>query len=216
VDLAAASQTRQGTERGGDRALEGDALARRKKNARRRRAWIVFQDESGVSQRPPVRRTWAPRGETPVLIHPFNWKKLSVAIALAFRWDFGRSGLCFATRPGSYNDVTLIEFLNDLKREFRGRRVVLVWDGLPSHRSRPMQAYLRTQRSWLTVERLPGYAPELNPAELVWGNIKGAELANLCPDELSEVEGELCAGLQRVGRSPTLAFAFLRHTGLSF
>jgi transposase len=150
------------------------------------------------------------------LIHPFNWKKLSVAIALAFRWDFGRSGLCFATRPGSYNDVTLIEFLNDLKREFRGRRVVLVWDGLPSHRSRPMQAYLRTQRSWLTVERLPGYAPELNPAELVWGNIKGAELANLCPDDLSEVEGELCAGLQRVGRSPTLAFAFLRHTGLSF
>jgi transposase len=150
------------------------------------------------------------------LIHPFNWKKLSVAIALAFRWDFGRSGLCFATRPGSYNDVTLIEFLNDLKREFRGRRVVLVWDGLPSHRSRPMQAYLRTQRSWLTVERLPGYAPELNPAELVWGNIKGAELANLCPDELSEVEGELCAGLQRVGRPPTLAFAFLRHTGLSF
>ena len=86
-------------------------LARGKKNARRRRAWIVFQDESGVSQRPPVRRTWAPRGETPVLIHAFNWKKLSVAIAVAFRWDFQRSGLCFQTRPGSYNDVTLMEFL---------------------------------------------------------------------------------------------------------
>ena len=150
------------------------------------------------------------------MIHAFNWKKLSVAIAVAFRWDFQRSGLCFATRPGSYNDVTLMEFLTDLKREFRGRRVILVWDGLPSHKSRPMQTYLQAQRSWLTVERLPGYAPELNPAELVWGNVKGTELANLCADNLGEVERELRAGLRRVGRSPTLAFAFLRHAGLSF
>jgi transposase len=191
-------------------------LARGKKNARRRRAWIAFQDESGVSQRPPVRRTWAPRGETPVLIHAFNWKKLSVAVAVTFRWDFRRSGLFFQTRPGSYNDVSLVNFLTDLKREVRGRRTILVWDGLPSHRSGPMQAYLRAQRSWLTVERLPGYAPDLNPAELVWGNVKGRELANLCADNLGEVEQELRTGLRRVRRSPTLAFAFLRHTGLSF
>ncbi len=149
------------------------------------------------------------------MIHAFNWKRLSVAIAVAFRWDFQRSGLCFQTRPGSYNDVTLIEFLNDLKREFRHRRVVLVWDGLPSHKSASMQAHLRAQRSWLTVERLPGYAPDLNPAELVWGNVKGGELANLCADDLAEVEHALRAGLRRIGRSSTLAFAFLRHAGLS-
>jgi transposase len=150
------------------------------------------------------------------LIHAFNWKKLSVAIAVAFRWDFRRCGLCFQTCPGSYNDVTLIQFLTALKREFRHRRILLVWDGLPSHRSAAMQGYLRAQRSWLTVERLPGYAPDLNPAELVWGNVKGSELANLCADNLGEVEHELRAGLRRVGRSSTLAFAFLRHTGLSF
>jgi hypothetical protein len=57
-------------------------VAQGKKNACRRRAWIVFQDESGVSQRPPVRRTWAPRGETPVLTYAFNWKKLSIALEL--------------------------------------------------------------------------------------------------------------------------------------
>jgi len=134
---------------------------------------------------------------------------------VAFRWDFRRTGLFFQTRPGSYNDVTLIAFLNDLKRELRGRRIVLVWDGLPSHKSHPMQAYLRAQRAWLTVERLPGYAPDLNPAELVWGNVKGRELANLCADNLRQVERELRVGLRRVRRSPTLAFAFLRHTGLS-
>jgi putative transposase len=137
-------------------------------------------------------------------------------VALAFRWDFRRSDLFFQTRPGSYNDVTLIAFLNELKRHVRGRRLILIWDGLPSHRSRDMTAYLRAQRSWLTVERLPGYAPELNPTELVWGNVKGRELANLCAEHLGEVEQAVCAGLRRVRRAPTLAFAFLRHTGLSF
>ncbi|MGH2607499.1 MAG: IS630 family transposase [Tepidiformaceae bacterium] len=177
---------------------------------------MAFQDESGVSQRPPVRRTWAPRGETPVLIHAFNWAKLSLAVALAFRWDGRRSGLIFQTRPGSYNDGALIGFLNELKRHFRRRRLILIWDGLPSHKSRAMLAYLHTQRSWLTVERLPGYAPELNPTELVWGNVKGRELANLCADNLGEVERAVRAGLRRVRRAPTLAFAFLRHAGLSF
>ena len=163
MDFATAGEARAGTERGSDPPLGHDALARGKKNARRRRAWIVFQDESGVSQRPSIRRTWAPRGETPILTHAFNWTKLSIAVALAFRWDFARSGLLFQIRRGSYNDVSLMGFLTELKRHFRGQRVALVWDGLPSHQSRDMTRYVRRQRSWLTVERLPGYAPDLNP-----------------------------------------------------
>jgi len=123
------------------------------------------------------------------LIHAFNWAKLSLAVGLAFRWDFRRSGLFFQTRPGSYNDVSLIGFLDELKRHFCRRRLILIWDGLPSHKSRAMTAYLQTQRSWLTVERLPGYAPDLNPTELVWGNVKGRELANLCADNLGEASG---------------------------
>jgi transposase len=137
-------------------------------------------------------------------------------VALAFRWDGRRSDLMFQTRPGSYNDVALINFLNELKRQFRRRQLILIWDGLPSHKSRAMTAYLQTQRSWLTVERLPGYAPDLNPTELVWGNVKGRELANLCADDLGEVERAVRAGLRRVRRTPTLAFAFLRHAGFLF
>ena len=192
------------------------AVAQAKKNARRRRAWIVFQDESGVSQRPPVRRTWAPRGQTPVLIHAFNWKKLSISVALAFRWNGRRTRLFFQTRPDSYNTESLIAFLRDLKREFRRRRVILIWDGLPAHRSREMTAFLRTQRSWLSVEGLPGYAPELNPAEQLWGNVKGRELANQCAENLTDVAAALRKGMARVRRRPSLAFSFLKHAGLSF
>ena len=142
-----------------------DRLAAHKKGARRRRAWIVFQDESGVSLLPPVRATWAPRGHTPVLRHRFGWKRLSMAAALAYAHDRGDARIVFQTRPGAYNDESLIEFLDALHDELGGAKVTLIWDGLPSHRSRKMHAYIRAQRRWLVVERLPGYAPDLNPVE---------------------------------------------------
>ena len=196
--------------------MEGEALACAKKNAHRRKAWIVFQDESGVSQRPPVRRTWAPRGETPVLEHFFNWKKLSISAVLCYHWMGMSTRLLFQLREGSYDTETLIEFLEGLRHELRGEKALLIWDGLPAHKSREMKGYIAKQRKWLVVEQLPGYAPDLNPVELLWGNVKGRELANRCVDVFSELEAAVKAGLRRVGRSMKLAFSFLRHVGLSF
>jgi len=79
--------------------MDRRAMAGSKKNAKRRKAWILFQDESGISERPSVRRTWAPKGETPVLIHAFNWKKMSISAALAYRWDGKRARQVSRDRP---------------------------------------------------------------------------------------------------------------------
>ncbi len=196
--------------------MGGCAVAGGKKNAKRRRAWIVFQDESGLSEQPSVRRTWAPKGETPVLIHAFNWKKLSVCAALGYRWDGRRCRLWFQTRPGSYNTESLIGFLKDLKKHLRAQKAILIWDGLPAHKSREMKAYLDSQQSWLRVERLPGYSPDLNPVESLWGNVKGQELANRCAADLGESETALRSGMDRVRQSDNLPFGFLHHAGLSF
>jgi len=197
--------------------VEGDAVAATKKNARRRRAWLVFEDESGVSQHPVVRRTWAPRGVTPMLVHTgSNWKRLSVAGALAFRWDGRRTRFFFQTHAGSYTDRQLVAFLRALKRHFRPRPVVLIWDGLGSHKSRYMRAHLRRQSDWLTVEQLPAYAPELNPLEQVWGNVKTRELANVCAPDLTSLRTPLRRGFSRIRYQPTLAQSFLRHAGLAF
>ena len=75
-----------------------------------------------------------------------NWTRLSIAAALAFRWDGRRRRCYFQTRPGSYNDLALIAFLRALKRHFPGRHVILVWDGLGGHKSRVMQRYLARAR----------------------------------------------------------------------
>ena len=190
-----------------------EALARVEKRARRQNALIVFEDESGVSLLPVVRATWAPRGQTPVLRHPFNWKRLSLAGALAYEPDGSDAHLFFELRPGAYNDETLIAFLSELN-QVEQRNVLLIWDGLPSHRSRRMSDWIASQRHWLSVERLPGYAPDLNPIENVWGNLKSQELANLCADAIDEVADIAEEGLDRIGTDAGLCLAFLRHSGL--
>ena len=77
-----------------------------------------------------------------------------------------------------------------------------------------MLNWAATQRDWLRIEPLPGYAPDLNPTELVWGNIKSGELANLCADTIGVVTDLAEDGLDRISTDAPLCFAFLRHTGL--
>ncbi len=196
--------------------MEGTDLGGGKKNSKIWRAWIVFLDESGISQKPPVRRTWAPRGQTPILHHPFNWKKLSICSTVGYRWDGRRCRLYFRIVSDSYNDKKLSDFLSQLRQEFRGKRVILVWDGLPSHRSRWMSEYLQKQQKWLKVVRLPAYAPELNPVESIWANISGQELANRCADDLAPMVKGVRDGFSRIHSQSELPFSFLRHAGLSF
>jgi len=161
-----------------------------------------------------VRATWAPRGKTPVLTHHFNWKRLSMAGALAYRPDGSDATLVFAMQPGSYNDASLIGFLTELHELLDGEQVTLIWDGLPSHRSKTMQTFVKHQRHWLVVERLPPYGHELNPVEQVWGNVKGRALANLCADSIDDAARGADSGLSRVGGDAALCFAFLKHCGL--
>ncbi len=171
----------------------------------------MFEDESGVSLLPSVRATWAPRGHTPVLKHRFNWKRLSLAGALAYEPDGSDAHLVFQLRPGAYNDQSLIEFLTDLNELEQQRSVVLIWDGLPAHRSGAMRDWLASQRHWLQVEPLPGYAHDLNPIEQVWGNLKSTELRNLCSDTIHQVADIATGGLDRIGTDASLCFSFLRH-----
>ncbi len=119
------------------------------------------------------------------------------------------------TQPGAYNDERLIEVLVELRRQLRRAKATLLWDGLPSHRSRVMQAFVHRQRNWLVVERLPAYAPELNPVEGLWSNLKGGELANRCDDTIDATVAAATTGVERVRSNQQLLFAFLAKSGLS-
>ncbi len=175
----------------------------------------MFWDESGASLLPVTRRTWAPRGVTPVIRHRFKWKRASMAAGLCYGSRGGGAQLAFHHQADAYNTETLIGALGELRRALGGQKATLVWDGLPAHRSLAMRDWLARQRSWLVVERLPGYAPDLNPVEALWANLKGVELANLAADTLEEVTAAAERGIQRIRSTHYLAYSFLRHCGLS-
>jgi DDE superfamily endonuclease len=192
-------------------------VAADQKGAAAESAWIVFFDESGISLIPPVRRTWSQRGRTPILRHHLAWKRASMAAALGYQPDGTKARLCFHLQQDAYDTDSLIGVLEQLKGFYAGQRVVLLWDGLSSHWSYKMREHLDAQRAWLTVERLPAYAPELNPVEFLWANLKGkgAELANFAGDTIAEVADQAYHGIQRVCDSDTLVVGFLAPTGLS-
>ena len=195
--------------------MGGPGVAADQKRAATESAWIVFFDESAVSLIPPVRRTWSPRGQTPILRHRFGWKKASMAAALGYRPDSTAARLCFHLQQPSNNTDALIQVLEQLAGFYTGQRVVLLWDGLSAHWSTRMRAWTDSQRDWLTVERLPAYAPELNPVEGLWANLKDLELANRATTTLAEVAEATEQGIQRVCKSDSLMVGFLAHTGLS-
>ena len=138
-----------------------------------------------------------------------------MAAALCYGVRGGGAQLAYHVRAGNYDTDSLIQVLGELRRFLGGEKATLLWDGLPAHRSRAMRAWLATQRSWLVVERLPAYAPELNPVEGLWSSLKAVELVNLCGPTLAEVIDQAHKGVDRVRRAPHLAYSFLRHAGLS-
>lgn len=178
---------------------------------------MIFLDESGFSQKPPIRRTWGPRGHTPELIHNFNWKRLS-AIGVLVCTPAGRSvRLRLRFQEGSVKSPDLVEFLKALHREF-SRPIILIWDRLPAHKSRLTLDYVEgaSEDGWLQLEWLPPYAPELNPVEYVWGHLDGGVMANYAPPTLGEIRQRLRKGTHRIYRRPNLMRGFLKASGLFF
>jgi len=116
--------------------------------------------------------------------------------------------------PGSIKQPQVLDYLRALKRHLRGRKAILLWDRLPAHRGGKVQAYLRQQASWLTMEYLPPYAPELNPVEYFWSHLCGTDLANFVGDDLQHVRRQARRGACRVRHRPGLGRAFLKHSGL--
>jgi transposase len=138
-----------------------------------------------------------------------------MAVATCYGSHGGGASVVFHHQPGAYGTRTLTGALGELQAFLGGQKATLVWDGLPAHRSRAMASWLAPPAVVLVTERLPGYAPELNPVEALWASLKGVELANLAADTLQEVIAAAERGVQRIRGSHWLAFALLRRCGPS-
>lgn len=157
---------------------------------------------------PAVERTYAPVGETPVLYEEATREHLSVISAVT-----AEGQLLTGVREEAFNGEAVVRFLEHLERCL-GAKFILLWDRAKIHRGRPVQEWLASHPPGeIQVEALPGYAPELNPDEGVWNELKRHDLANASCFGLGQLRQRLRRGTQRLQHRPDLIRGFFAEAG---
>jgi transposase len=155
-------------------------------------------------------RTWAPRGQTPVLRVKLTHEHLSSISGIT---PDGR--LFLQVRPASYDAAAVVGFLRVLMRKISGKLVV-IWDGAPIHRGQEIKDFLaRGAAKRLHLEQLPGYAPDLNPDEGIWNYLKRVELGNVCCSDLEQLQQELIRARERLRHKKEIIKSCSRQCGYS-
>lgn len=173
-------------------------------------------DESGFFINPLVRRTWAPRGRTPVLTGFGRHRdKVSTIAAISVAPTRRRVGLYWRTDPDHYIDAAaVVAFLRGLLRQLRGK-VMVVWDGGSNHKG-PLVRELLSRYPRLHLERLPAYAPDHNPVEFVWSHLKHGLMANFVPRDVRNLDQVVRGHLAGLGGNPGLIRALWSGSKLPF
>lgn len=168
-------------------------MASASSKAQSERRTLVWVDEAAFYPLPGVVRTYAPRGETPILDALLTRDHLSVISGLTLD---GR--LLLQVRERAFRSPDVVAFLRHLLRQIPGP-LLIIWDGAPIHRAQPVKDFLaQGAAARLQLEHLPGYAPELNPDEGIWHYLKHVELRNLCCTDLAELRLELGFAVKRL------------------
>jgi transposase len=178
---------------------------------------IAFIDESGVLMAPLVRRSWAPRGHQPTQYQRGRGTHEKVSIAAAIWLDLSRAdiGLFFKTLPDEYFDSYYSAcFLEALLKSIEGT-IITIWDGGNMHRGDPIRAIEAAYPNRIAFERLPPYAPTLNPVELLWNWLKYDRLSNFAPENSKELDRAVIRELNAIRSNRSLLTSFFEGSDLS-
>jgi transposase len=190
--------------------LAEGALACSKKGAEAERRTIVWVDESGFYLLPGLVRTYAPRGQTPILRLPLSRDHLSAISAIT-----PEGKLYLHIQEQAYCSKDVVRFLKHLLRQIPDKLLV-IWDGSPIHRGKPVKEFLADGGAKrIQLERLPGYAPDLNPDEGIWRHLKRVELRNVCCRDRKHLRRELQLATARLRHKRAIIKACIKEVGCS-
>jgi transposase len=161
---------------------------------------------------PEVRRTWAPRGQTPILRQWDRRDRLSTISAITVAPHRRRYGLYWAQYAHNIRSGEVLLFLQGLRRHLP-KGFTLIWDRGQPHRPKLVKNWLERRRR-IVVESLPSCAPDLNPVEAVWSHTKHSDLANYAPDSIQDLEQSFLSSMVRTRGQRHLLSAFFKAAGL--
>jgi len=173
-------------------------------------AEIYFWDESGFRADAVHGKTWAERGKTPVVNRPGQRQSISAASAVNAKGAFW-----FATYEGGLTGELFVDLLKHLMYR-RKKPLHLVVDGLPAHKKAVVREYVAGTEGRLTLHFLPGYAPDLNPDELVWSHAKRTGVARKPLMKGERLQDRVHAQLQKIRQTPTLVRSFFKHPSVAY
>ena len=150
------------------------------------------------------------RGQTPVVERPGQRQSISAASAVN-----ARGGFWYRTYEGGLNGELFVSLLHRMMRN-RTKPVHLVVDGLPAHKTAFVKAYVASTQGRLTLHFLPGYAPELNPDELVWSHLKRTGVARTPLRAGEKLREKIEAQLAAMKRMPRLVRSFFRAPSVAY
>lgn len=163
---------------------------------------------------PVVRRTWAPKGQTPIHCSWDRHDRLSVITALTLAPRRRRLNVYWRGQRQNICADDIVAFLRQLRVGIR-RPLVLIWDRWSVHRAKVVREYLERHRGRILVEWLPAYAPELNPAEQVWNHAKYSDLANFIPEDCDDLHRHVDLSLEGQRRQSDLLRSFFKTARLA-
>ncbi len=180
------------------------------RQAKRDNAEIYFWDESGFRADAVQGKTWGVKGSTPVVSVPGQRQGISAASAVSAKGAFW-----FATYKGGLDGELFVDLLQQMMHD-RRKPLHLVLDGLPAHKSKAVKGYVEQLQGKLTLHFLPGYAPELNPDELVWSHAKRTGNARRPLQKGEKLEERIRNQLDELGKKPSLIRSFFRHPSVAY
>ena len=171
---------------------------------------VFFWDESGFRADTVHGKTWGVKGRTPIIERPGQRQSISAASAVNARGAFW-----YCTYVGGLNAELFVILLRQMMRN-RVRPVHLVVDGLPAHKTKLVKAYVVSTQGRLTLHILPGYAPELNPDELVWSHMKRTGVARTPLRRGERLQEKIDAQLAVIKKLPGLVRSFFKAPSVAY
>jgi transposase len=182
-----------------------------KARAKREGARVLWGDEMGLRSDQAAGRSYAPRGRTPVVGKAGSRFGCNVIQAISNRGE-----LCFRVFEGRFTQTVYLDFLKRLLKHAHGRKIHLIVDGHPAHRGAKVKNWLAEQAELIEVHQLPGYSPELNPAELLNNDTKHAALTRRRPRDPDELLDSTRSHLHRRQKQPHLIRRFFQHPDVAY
>lgn len=173
-------------------------------------ATIYFADEAGIRSDYHAGTTWAPVGQTPVV--PTTGARHTVNMISAVT---AAGALRFAVYDGTLNARLFIDFCTRLLHDAPGP-VFLVVDGHPAHRATATAQFVASTDGRLRLVFLPGYAPELNPDEWVWKNVKADRIGRAGISSADDLKNKALAALHRLQKLPHVIRGFFAAPTLCY